>query len=85
VIGVSERSRTEEFKINGDKLVKKVQEIIHEGNVRRIIIKDNDGKSIAEFPLTIGVVGAVFAPAVAAISVIAALVSECTLVVEREA
>ena len=76
--------KTEEFKINGDELVKKVKQLINEGNVRRISIKGRDGKAIAEFPLTIGVVGAVFAPVLAAVGAIAALVSECTITVEKE-
>jgi hypothetical protein len=81
---MAKNTRTEEFKVTGEALAAKVKEIIKEGNVRRIIIKDKSGKSIAEFPLTIGVVGALVAPVVAAISVIAALVTECTIVVERE-
>jgi hypothetical protein len=74
----------EEFKVNGEDLLRKVKELIKEGNVRRIIIKAKDGKTLAEFPLTIGVVGAVFAPILAAVGAIAALVSECSIVVERE-
>ena len=73
----------EEFKINGEDLVKKVKELIQEGNVRRIIIKNKDGKTLLELPLTIGVVGAVFAPVLAAVGAVAALVTECTIVVER--
>lgn len=74
----------EEFKVNGQDLVNKVKELIQEGNVRRIIIKNKDGKTLAEFPLTIGVVGAVFAPVLAAVGAIAALVTECSIIVERE-
>lgn len=74
----------EEFKVNGEDLLRKVKELIKEGNVRRIIIKAKDGKTLAEFPLTIGVVGAVFAPVLAAVGAIAALVTECSIVVERE-
>lgn len=76
--------RTEEFKINGEDLLKKVKEIIAEGNVRKITVKNKDGKSIVELPLTIGVVGAALAPLLAAVGAIAALVTECTIVVERE-
>lgn len=76
--------RKESFKVSGEELLKKVKELIAEGNVRRIIIKDRKDKVIVEFPLTIGVVGAVIAPALAAIGAIAALVSECTILVERE-
>lgn len=74
---------TEEFSINGDELVKKVKELIQAGNVRRIIIKDEGGKSLVEFPVTIGVVGVVAAPVLAAVGAIAALVTKCTVVVEK--
>jgi len=76
--------RTEEFKVNGEDLLKKVKAIIAEGNVRRITVKNKDGKSIVELPLTIGVVGAALAPLLAAVGAVAALVTECTIVVERE-
>ena len=76
--------RTEEFKVSGEDLLKEVKNIIAKGNVRKIIIKNKDGKVLIEIPLTIGVVGVVLAPALAAIGAIAALVTECTLVVERE-
>lgn len=75
--------KSETFKVHGDELLKKVKELIHQGNIRRIIIKDKDGKSIVEFPLTVGVVGAVIAPVLAAIGAIAALVTECSITVER--
>lgn len=78
------KTTQEEFKVNGDDLLRKVKELINEGNVRRIIIKSKDGKSLAEFPLTIGIVGAVLAPILAAVGAIAALVTECTIIVERE-
>lgn len=73
----------ETTKVQGDKLLEFVRKVIHEGNVRRIVIKQGE-RSIAEFPLTAGVVGAVFAPVLAAIGAIAALVTECTIAVERE-
>lgn len=76
--------KTEEFSVNGDDLLKKVKEIIAEGNVRRITVRDKSGKNLVELPLTVGVVGAVLAPILAAIGAIAALVTECTIVVERE-
>ncbi len=78
------KTTQEEFKVNGEDLLRKVKELINEGNIRRIIIKNKEGKSIAEFPLSIGVVGAVLAPILAAVGTIAALVTECTIVVERE-
>lgn len=76
--------KTEEFKVNGEDLLKTVKKVIKEGNVRRISVRNKDGKTIIELPLTLGVVGAVLAPALAGIGAIAALVTECTLVVERE-
>lgn len=75
---------TEEFKINGEQLVGKVKQLVKEGNVRRIIIKNKEDKVLVELPLTIGVVGAIFAPALAAVGAVAALVTECTVVVERD-
>jgi hypothetical protein len=78
------KKTTEEFKVNGEDLIKKVKELVHEGNVRRIIIKNKEGKVLVEFPLTFGVVGALVAPPLAAVGAIAALVSECSIVVERE-
>ncbi|MEE9579591.1 MAG: DUF4342 domain-containing protein [Gemmatimonadota bacterium] len=77
------RIGTEEHRVRGDDLVAKVKEIIHEGNVRRIIIKDDEGKTLIEVPLTLGVVGAVLIPVWAAIGAIAALVTKCSIVVER--
>lgn len=74
----------ETFEVKGEDLIKKVKELIHEGNIRRIIIKDKKGKSLIEFPLTIGVVGALIVPVLAAVGAIAALVSECSITVERE-
>lgn len=74
----------EEFQVKGDDLLKKVKEIIAEGNARKITIKDKNGKVIVAFPLSIGVVGTVFAPVLAAVGAIAALMTECTISVERE-
>ena len=78
-------NRTEEFKVNGEDLLKKVKEIIKEGNVRRLTVRDKEGKDLVVIPLTIGVVGIALAPVLAAVGAIAALVTECTIVVEREA
>jgi hypothetical protein len=72
------------FKVKGDELLKKVKELVHEGNIGRIIIKGKDNKVLVEFPLTIGVVGIAIAPVLAAVGTIAALVTECTVVVERK-
>ena len=78
-----QKTRTEEFRVNGEELLAKVKELIHEGNIRRIIIKDKDGKVLIEFPLTFGVVGAVLVPTLAAVGAIAALIGEATVVVEK--
>jgi len=75
---------TEEFRVNGEELLAKIKQLIHEGNIRRVIIKDKDGKVLIEFPLTFGVVGLVLAPTLAAVGAIAALVTEATVVVEKE-
>jgi len=75
-------SYTESFKVAGQQLVDAVKKLVHEGNVRRVIIK-HEGHTIAEFPLTLGVIGAVLAPMLAAIAAIAAAVKECTIDVER--
>ncbi len=76
-------SNQEEFKISGDDLVRKVKEIIKEGNARMIIIKNEEGKEIVQFPVTIGVVGTILAAPLAALGAIAALVSNCTIVVVK--
>jgi hypothetical protein len=74
----------ESFSINGEQLLKKVKELIAEGNVRKITITEKSGKELMSFPLTVGVVGALFAPVLAAVGALAALVGECTITVERE-
>lgn len=74
----------ESFKINGENLLRKVKELIAEGNIRKITIHDKDGKEIMNFPLSVGVVGALLAPVLAAIGAVAALVGECTITVEKE-
>ncbi len=75
---------SETFEVKGEELIKKVKEIIQEGNARTITIKDNKGKALVTFPLTIGVVGTVLAPVLAAVGAIAALISECTITVEKK-
>ncbi|AFZ06289.1 MULTISPECIES: DUF4342 domain-containing protein [Oscillatoriales] len=77
----------EEVKINGDDLVAKVKELIHEGNIRRIIIKNEEGRILVEVPLTVGVVGGVIGaalfPVIAAVGAIGALVAHMTIIIER--
>ena len=74
----------ESFKISGEGLLKKVKELIAEGNIRKITIHDKAGKELMSFPLTVGVVGALVAPVLAAVGAVAALIGECTITVERE-
>lgn len=80
----SKQTKKEIFNVRGENLLKKVKELINEGNIRRITIKDKKGKTVVEFPLTIGVVGAVIAPVLAAVGAVAALLTECTISVERD-
>lgn len=75
---------TEEFRVNGEEILAKVKELIREGNIRRIIIKNDDGKTLIDIPLTVGVVGTIIAPQLAAIGAIAALLSHGTIVIEKE-
>lgn len=75
--------RKEKFTVKGDELLKKFKELIREGNVRRITITDKKGKEVVAFPLTVGVVGALLVPVLAAVGALAALLTECTLTVER--
>lgn len=77
------KTRVEEFEVSGDKVVETVKRLVHEGNIRRITIKGEDGKTLIEIPLTFGVVGAVLLPVWAAIGALAALVARCTIVVEK--
>ncbi len=72
------------FTVNGEHLLQKIKELISEGNVRRITITEKSGKELMSFPLTVGVVGALFAPVLAAIGALAAIIGECTIAVERE-
>jgi hypothetical protein len=72
-----------EFRVKGEDLVRRVKDVVHEGNVRRIIIKDEQGKTYFEIPLTLGVVGAVLMPVWAAIGAVAALASNFTIEVQK--
>ena len=74
----------EEFKLEGSQVVEKIKELIHEGNVRRIIIENEEGRTLIEIPLTIGVVGALLLPVLAAVGAIAAVVTNCTIRVQRK-
>jgi CBS domain-containing protein len=80
---VSEKTRTEVFSINGEDLVSTVKNLVHEGNIRRIAIENKDGRTLLEIPLTLGVVGVLLLPTLAALGALAAIVTECKIVVER--
>lgn len=80
---MDERTRTEEFSVDGERIVSKIKELLHEGNIRKVIIKDKDGKVLLEIPVTIGVVGVLIAPQLAALGAIATLLTEATIVVEK--
>jgi hypothetical protein len=78
-----QREWTEELKVQGEALLGTVKELADQGNVRRIIIKDAQGKTLIEIPLTVGVVGALVAPVAAAVGAVAAMATDCSIVVER--
>ncbi len=75
---------TEEFKINGEEIVKKVKELVHQGNIRRIIIKNEKGDTLIEIPFTICAIGVILVPTLAAIGAIAAILTKGTIVVEKK-
>lgn len=77
-------SKKEEFKVSGEELISKIKALIKQGNIRRIIIKNDKGKTLIEIPLTYAVFGALLAPTLAAVGAIAALVTKCTIVVEKK-
>ena len=78
-----EKTHTEEFRVNGEELIAKIKNLLKEGNIRRVIIKEKEGKTVFEIPLTLGVVGALIAPQLAAVGAIAALLTEATVLVEK--
>jgi hypothetical protein len=78
------KTAREQFKVSGEEVLQKIKKLIKEGNVRRIIIKNEKGKILMEIPVTFAVVGAVFAPMLAAIGALAALLSSVTIEVERK-
>lgn len=80
---MAKATRTEELKITGEELLSTVRELVRQGNIRRITIKNREGKTLVEIPLTLGVVGTLLLPTLAALGAVAALVSECSIVVER--
>lgn len=74
----------EEFRVKGEDLLTRIKELLHEGNIRRVIIKNEEGTTMIEVPLTLGMVGAVLLPVWAALGALAALATSCTIVIERE-
>ena len=78
------KTRRERHKVRGDKIVAKIKELLHEGNVRHIVIKNDDGKTLIELPVNVGVAGALLVPVWAAVGALAALVTNCSIEVERE-
>jgi hypothetical protein len=80
---MSEKTRVEEFEVTGEKLIETVKQIVRGGNIRRVTIKNEKGESLIEFPLTLGVAGALILPQLAAVGAIAALVTKCSIVVEK--
>lgn len=80
----TKKTKVDSFEVNGEELLKKVKQIIHEGNVRKITIETKEGKTLLVIPLTLGVVGAVLVPVLAAVGALAALVTECKIKVQRE-
>lgn len=78
-----EKVKTEEFQVNGDEIIAKIKDLVHQGNIRRIILKNESGRTLIDVPLTLGVVGALLAPQLAAIGAIAALIAKGTIVVEK--
>ncbi len=81
--GVRVGARWEEFQVEAEGLVAKVKQLLREGNVRRIVVRNPEGETLLEIPVTIGVIGVLIAPYLAALGAIAALVSNCTIAVER--
>ncbi|HUP51715.1 MAG TPA: DUF4342 domain-containing protein, partial [Longimicrobiales bacterium] len=82
--GSESRTRRDAYKVRGEKIVEKVKELLHEGNVRHVVIKNDEGKTLIEFPVTVGVAGALLLPVWAAVGALAALVTDCSIEVERE-
>jgi hypothetical protein len=75
--------RTEDSQVSGDALIARIKEFVHEGNIRRVVIKDEEGKTLIDLPLTIGVVGALVRPKLAAVGAIAAMVTHGKIIVEN--
>jgi hypothetical protein len=79
-----QKTHQEEFKVSGDDIVKKIKQLLHEGNIRRIIIKNDQGNVLMEIPLTFAIVGTVLAPVLAAVGALAAVMTEYSIIVVRK-
>jgi hypothetical protein len=79
----AEKIRTQEFQVNGEEVIARIKALLHEGNIRRIILKNDEGKTLFEIPLTVGVVGAILLPVWAALGAVAAMATKLTIAVER--
>lgn len=78
-----EKVRVEEFEVSGERIVAEIKELVHEGNIRRVVIKNEEGRTLIDIPLTVSVLGVMVAPQLAALGAIAALLTKGTIVVER--
>ena len=80
---MAEKTHTEEIHVSGEELISKIKELVHEGNIRRVIIQNEKGRTLIDIPLTLGVVGVLLVPQLAAVGAIAALMTKGTIIVER--
>jgi len=80
---MTEKTHTEEIHVSGEELISKIKELVHEGNIRRVIIQNENGRTLIDMPLTLGVVGVLLVPQLAAVGAIAALMTKVTIVVEK--
>ncbi len=80
---MAEKTHTEEIHVSGEELISKIKELVHEGNIRRVIIQNEKGRTLIDIPLTLGVVGVLLVPQLAAVGAIAALMTNGTILVER--
>jgi hypothetical protein len=80
---MAEKTHTEEIHVSGEELISKIKELVHEGNIRRVIIQNEKGRTLIDIPLSLGVVGVLLAPQLAAVGAIAALMTKGTIIVER--
>ena len=79
------KTRREQHRVTGDRMIAKIKELLHEGNVRHVVIKNDDGRTLIEFPVTVGVAGALLVPVWAAVGAVAAIVANCSIEVEKDA